>query len=107
MTTLFAMVGGGSLERSSDFYARVSPVQCDVRIYPRVRIKLVRVNGAYRVQSCLVWLDNSQAQFLQSGENYESTAAAYVEMKRRTMNLLWESGRAETEREVNWVMESE
>ena len=52
-------------------------------------------------------MDDSLAQFLVSGEKYDSTIAAYVEMKRRMMDFLWETGRTLTEREVNWEMVSE
>ena len=76
--------------------------------YPRVRINLVKAHGGYRVQSCQAWFDHNLAQFLGSGENnYETRAAAYVEMKRRMMDFLWENGKAVTDREVNWEMVSE
>ena len=75
--------------------------------YPKVRINLVKAHGAYRVQSYRVSFENHLAHFLGSGENYDSTLAAYVEMKRRTMNLLWENGRKETDCVVNWEMVSE
>jgi len=75
--------------------------------YPRVRMKIVKADGVYRVHSCLVWPDSNRPQFIASEDHYQSTAAAYAEMKRRVMNLFWERGRVETEREVNWVMESE
>ena len=70
-------------------------------------MKLVKTDGVYRVHNCLVWPDNRCPKFLESGDTYESTVAAYAEMKRRTMKFLWEIGRTETERDVNWVMESE
>ena len=54
----------------------------------------------------MVWLDNNLAWFLVSGENYESTEAAYVDMQQRAMKFLWERGRTETEREVNWKLEN-
>jgi len=75
--------------------------------YPKVYIKVYQANGAYRVQSCLVWLDNSLAHYLESGEHYESKDAAVMEMKQRTMNFLWERGRTEPEHDVNWEIETE
>ena len=74
--------------------------------YPKVCIKVYQTHGAYRVQSCLVWFDKKRARLLGSGENYESTEAAIVDMKQRTMNLLLESGKAETEHDVNWEIET-
>jgi len=75
--------------------------------YPKVCIKVYQTHGAYRVQSCLVWFDKRRARLLGSGENYESTEAAIGDMKQRTMNLFLESGRVETEHEVNWEIETE
>ena len=75
--------------------------------YPKVHIKVYRADGPYRVQSCLVWLDNSLAHYLGSGEKYESREAAIGEMKQQTMNLLWERRRRETEHDVNWEIETE
>src|SRR5262245_48809571 len=75
--------------------------------YPKASIKLCNADGVHRVQSCMVWLNNGFGQLLGSGENYESKEAAVVDMKQRTMTLLRESGRAESEHSVNWVIESE
>jgi len=75
--------------------------------YPKVCIRLYQVHGAYRVQTCLVWFDKNGARYLGSGENYESTEAAIVEMKRQTMNLLREKGRTQAERDVQWEIETE
>ena len=75
--------------------------------YPRVYIRLNKADGIYRVQSCMVWLDTNLAWFLGSEQFYESTEAAFVDMQQRAMNFLWERGRTETEREVNWKLESE
>jgi hypothetical protein len=55
----------------------------------------------------MVWLDNTLAWFLGSAEKYSTRTGAYAEMQQRTMNLLREHGRTETEREVNWEMVSE
>jgi len=75
--------------------------------YPKVCIKVYQTHGAYRVQTCLLWFDKNGARYLGSGENYESTEAAIVEMKRQTMNLLRERGRTQTERDVHWEIETE
>jgi|KBSSwiStaDraftv2_1062776.scaffolds.fasta_scaffold00148_66 hypothetical protein len=75
--------------------------------YPKACIKLYEVEGVYRVHSCMVWLDNTLAWFLGSAEKYSTRTGAYAEMQQRTMNLLREHGRTETEREVNWEMVSE
>jgi len=55
----------------------------------------------------MVWLDTNLAWFLGSEQFYESTEAAFVDMQQRAMNFLWERRRTETEREVNWKLESE
>jgi len=123
MTPLFAMVGADS-DVSSGSHPGATRLDCDQscsheggtvggipmscrNAYPRVRINLVKVHGAYRVQSCQAWGDDRLAHFLGSGEKYDSTIAAYREMKRRMMDFLWETGRTLTEREVNWEMVSE
>ena len=78
-----------------------------MKVYPKACIKLYQANGVYKVQSCMVWLDNGVARLLGSGENYKSTEAAIGEMKRRTMNLLRERGRPETGHDVNWEIVSD
>ena len=55
----------------------------------------------------MVWLDNTIARFLRSGEKYDSKEATIVEMKRQSMNLLRESGKIGPEHEVEWMIESE
>lgn len=72
----------------------------------KVDIKLRQIERGWTVDVCMVSYMRQWSHFLHSGEYYSSADEAYVEMKRRTLNYLRESGRTASEQQICWHTKS-